>query len=110
MLEDVKLKNYSGNTKQTFLSMLSQFEAEGVSDIRVVRAYIQNSIEKEIIEARKQLIPEKRRARAARKAAPPCPTEGCNGILIDVDLSEKQDIDAGVKVRACKKCRFSEVV
>ena len=99
----INLKAHSNGKLQDFKSLLNQFEAEGISDIRFIRQRIENHLTGEFREMR-QMAPRKNRPkRESVKVSPVCPQCGSQR------WRPNQDVDGEMYV-LCKDCQYSELL
>jgi len=96
----LNLEAYKTGDIQTFISLLNQFEAEGVSDVRFVRQRLSRSLTR-----RAGTIGRVIRQSPPRKAPDFGTCPDCDYPLWPVVTG-----DNSVKIIGCKKCRFSKVV
>jgi len=103
----INFNAYKGKDLQTFLSMLNQFESDGVSDIRFVRERIQRHIDGHFAVSRPQKVQD-RRERAKMKLPPEikaelCPSCGRMSLMPAAPLEGLQRV-------GCKHCGYSAVI
>ena len=94
---------YNLRTKQNFMSLLNQFEAEGITDIRFVRERVQRHIETAGVGTPGVY----KRTRKVRVPVIRCSEDGCNAIMRRAVIGET---DGDLKIFVCPECRFSKVV
>ncbi|MBV5328488.1 MAG: hypothetical protein JZU65_12785 [Chlorobium sp.] len=100
MIEAFKLKDI-----QNFLALLNMFEAQGITDIRFVRERIQNGVSDQLLQHRKTRKTSEDRSLVKPS---PMPMRICPSCLQDT-MIPAANVD-GLKILACRKCRYSEVV
>lgn len=107
----LNLKVYNGRQLQTFLALLNQCEAEGVTDIRFVRQriseFIANDLRKEKVQYNKRI--SRKQQRQLKK--PIINTSGpwvCPSCHVGRLTPVKNDL--GLHIMGCAKCRYSEIV
>lgn len=95
---------YAGRDLQNTMSLLNQFEAEGVTDIRFVRQRIQGHLDERFKTAQVKKIKEVKEARATRSIKPArCPSCGSD------NWHEGKVLD-GVVYDGCGDCYYSRRV
>lgn len=99
----LNLDVYNLRTKQNFMAMLTQFESEGITDVRFIRQRVQNHIEKS--SAGSGPIQRVKRVRKTRIPIVRCPEPDCGTVMRFANTG-----DEDIKVLVCPKCRFSKVV
>jgi len=99
----LKINNYNGRDIQTFLSLLNQLEADGVTDIRFARERIQRKLDQQRLEIKSRVMIDSRGEKALRRAAKICPSCGRTRL-------ESWPNNDGLNIKGCRVCRYSEVV
>lgn len=89
------------------MAMLTQFESEGITDVRFIRQRVQNHIEKS--SAGSGPIQKVKRVRKTRIPVVRCPEPDCGTVMRFANTGD-EDINEDIKVLVCPKCRFSKVV
>lgn len=94
------INNYNTRDLQTFVALLNQAEADGVTDIRFVRQLVEDAIRRRRIK-----IGRVRKTKHPRQAKPvPCPSCG-RGQLVGPYVLD------GLRIMRCSvKCGYSEAV
>lgn len=92
--------NINVGTKQTILTVLNVAESKGITDIRFVRKWLQDSIDSEMLDAKSRMIKSKVSNRRNFKKCPSCGKA----------RMEPWHNEEGLNIVGCKMCRYSEVI